>query len=486
MSKKKKKAPTPTNWDLDYDYITKTVPTLVSEYVESHIALSDSFQRVECWSLDDKQNYIVSILKKRPVGTIIFADVESGSGKFFKELRELGKFKLLSMDGNNRTICVSEFKAGKFEVDVSEIEGSGPTELSKYDDLDNKYKEIFDNAKVNFNIVLNATQQDCSDIFLDHNEGKPPSAQEKRNAVLGDMSAWMREHSINLMSNHDLPYIRENNAKRLNDKDQLALLCVWDDYNIAPNEPRLEDYWTKHTYDIAQAKEFEKLTEKYVQKYLNHFDFATKAATNWFQATLDFFIMQGIMHKYETYSVSVLNKAIDLLAEEWERLFSSTKEIPFANGKLKYCSLMDSQKYGNEYWIYRIDVLKELVQTVLSHSDINAYTPINNNYNKMAVKIELAERQGFECPLTGDSIKNSWMNGEKCEVDHQDERQNGGHGGGIIDTSNLWLLTKKGHINKDKLIRKNFSKLVLKYPQLAEIEQYKDLIPNEEYELELV
>jgi hypothetical protein len=165
------------------------------------VHVDPTFQRRVCWSLEQKQRYIVNILKQHEAGSFAFADIESGLErskeesdassieKYKKASNHLGRKSLISLDAQNRGQAIHEFYNDKFGITVTlKVYGSTFTmEDTKYSDLPVKMEARLDHSQMIVVVFNRFPYGHLSKIFLSINDGLPLVPQEKRNA----QNSWL-------------------------------------------------------------------------------------------------------------------------------------------------------------------------------------------------------------------------------------------------------------------------------------------------------
>jgi hypothetical protein len=101
---------------------------------DGKIYLDESFQSNARWDVQSSQAYMTSVFLGRAVTAIILADIKSivaslrlafgednDDYKFFKDLEEQG-FEFITVDGNNRSRCISAFAENNVPLSEQEYE----------------------------------------------------------------------------------------------------------------------------------------------------------------------------------------------------------------------------------------------------------------------------------------------------------------------------------------------------------------------------
>jgi hypothetical protein len=198
---------------------TETTPsqeafsTLAYLQKNKKIYLDDSFQSQERWSDKDKQEYMASLLEGRAITSIILADLaslvaalkiafteENEDYKFFKNLIDQN-YQYITIDGNNRDRCISDFVEKKFALINNEY-NTGTSYLpsfkadssnNRYDTLPANAKKFIDDIEINLLVVTQCDRRGLADLFIAVNKGMNLNAQERRNAIMCVFGAEVRK-----------------------------------------------------------------------------------------------------------------------------------------------------------------------------------------------------------------------------------------------------------------------------------------------------
>jgi hypothetical protein len=187
-----------------------TVKEFTDLKLDKKIKLSESFQRgtdlVSSWNNDNKKDYIHSTLAGTATNPIHLVDIKKAlkynegsdpeSYEIFKKYDEEG-YIYLSIDGNNRSIALKDFREDSFKMYQREY----PTdrllvEVKKdydtYSTMRSTLREVFDYARVNLIVYSNVTIKQCSELFRDVNRGKTLNHQQFRQSYLCPTADWGR------------------------------------------------------------------------------------------------------------------------------------------------------------------------------------------------------------------------------------------------------------------------------------------------------
>lgn len=162
-----------------------TISTICDK--ENIIDPEPDFQRPQVWNKRQKQLLIDSILRKYDIPKFYLQKVERRDGVEFEVI-----------DGQQRLRTIWEFKSDKFmlEKKMDEIDGIS-CGGQKYSDLHIDVSELFNSYHLDCMIVIDAIQNkdedEVKDMFLRLQNGTTLKAQEKRNAMTGQMRDFVKD-----------------------------------------------------------------------------------------------------------------------------------------------------------------------------------------------------------------------------------------------------------------------------------------------------
>lgn len=145
------------------------------------------YQRPPAWSRKQKQLLIDSILREYDIPKMYWRSVSRNDGT---------KYEVI--DGQQRLRTIWEYQAGEFALakDIDPVNGFACAG-KKYADLELDVSTIFDAYPVDVVIVDDAVQTDAEDevrdMFLRLQNGTTLKAQEKRNAMPGQMRDFIKD-----------------------------------------------------------------------------------------------------------------------------------------------------------------------------------------------------------------------------------------------------------------------------------------------------
>jgi len=145
------------------------------------------YQRPPAWTLKQKQLLIDTILRGYDIPKM-----------YWQRLPKAGRFEFAVIDGQQRLRTVWEYCAGDFALarNMDAVEGV-EIKGKKYADLDFNLRSKFDIYFIDVVIVEDAVQNEeddeVRDMFLRLQNGTTLKAQEKRNAMTGQMRDFVKE-----------------------------------------------------------------------------------------------------------------------------------------------------------------------------------------------------------------------------------------------------------------------------------------------------
>lgn len=394
-----------------------TMQLLKHHYSDNNIFLDLSFQRMACWPLSAKRSYITSIINGAHPGYLILASVNANAYKneYFKNLEEKG-YRYLSIDGNNRSTCISEFMDDKFTVK-----------------LNNKpvtYSQLGENEKAQFNalslgIVMyeSIDKKGCADIFLSHNESQALSAQEKRNALIGEISSYFRELEPKVRTK--IKTFDSENRRRSNDEFILDTLLTMDSPNTPTGKKYRDEYWKKNLIELNSNKGYLRETLNLLGEFLQIKNTGKQSSDG---LAKDFIILRGLMNQNNQ---TILDTKLFLkkVSEYRTKLFNSRElyEVVDKKGKeesYQYSSLVSLPTYPNPLK-KRAELLNNILIKLEEEGIVNTKTKRYVDTSNAILRKQLYDVQKGICPATNKKIDDP-LDGQLWEVDHIISIRNGG------------------------------------------------------------
>lgn len=155
--------------------------------LKDRIDPTPDYQRPPAWTLKQKQLLIDTILRGYDIPKM-----------YWQRLPKGGQFEFAVIDGQQRLRTVWEFCAGQFALsrNMEDVDGV-EIRSKKYADLDFNLRSKFDIYFIDVVIVEDAVQDEdedeIRDMFLRLQNGTTLKAQEKRNAMTGQMRDFVKE-----------------------------------------------------------------------------------------------------------------------------------------------------------------------------------------------------------------------------------------------------------------------------------------------------
>jgi hypothetical protein len=215
-------------------------------------AVHRALQRNFVWKDIDKEKYNTSLKNNWAVTCVSIADLESSLNRakmdnnlkdveFFSELIN-DDYKYVSIDGNNRTqYIISEY--GKYVNDFK----SAPDDI----------KKIL-NKNVNVCITYNATKYDLHQMILAANSGKPHNDAEKRNAIEGVISDYIREISDKFVSLSSKIKSIKSGIVRMLDDEMYSYFLYFHKHSVSSMRPKNLEYMYRTDTKVEEKNQFER------------------------------------------------------------------------------------------------------------------------------------------------------------------------------------------------------------------------------------
>jgi hypothetical protein len=170
-----------------------TVKKLLELNDSNSLNIDDEYQRAEVWSLDQKKRFIDSILRGFPIPMMILSKPNS----------EVEKYDII--DGQQRRVAIRDFYTrNDFNLyDVQNPKNKFPDYLrvlscewgnKNFHNLSKENKDSFLNHNLPVWIIEDTIEDDVlRDIFVRLQSGAPLNSQEKRDAMPGEFSGFVRK-----------------------------------------------------------------------------------------------------------------------------------------------------------------------------------------------------------------------------------------------------------------------------------------------------
>jgi len=173
--------------------LTKKEKKLLMEYFFIDIDLA--FQSRARWSMTQKENFINSCLIDMNISKFVLVDVErcrdashkgSDDWKYYDSWFVKKGVNYLNVDSNNRTTTFREFANDEVAIPLGDYFVNGTTysvtkDTNLYSTMNEDLKTIFLANKTSVHIVVDATRQQLSDLFMRMNSGESLNFEEQIN-----------------------------------------------------------------------------------------------------------------------------------------------------------------------------------------------------------------------------------------------------------------------------------------------------------------
>jgi len=140
------------------------------------------YQRGPVWGKKQQQLLIDTILRDLDIP------------KFYLRAVNKDKYEWEVVDGQQRLRAIWEFRKGKYKI-AKDAEPINDTEIADlhYEELPEDLKDRFDSYALDLVILEDATLDDVEEMFVRLQNGSTLKAAEKRNALPGNMKAFIRK-----------------------------------------------------------------------------------------------------------------------------------------------------------------------------------------------------------------------------------------------------------------------------------------------------
>ncbi len=166
------------------DISKKPLPLTTICGIRKQIDTNPDYQRPAVWSLSQKQLLINTVLQNYDIPKLYWRKIRSNPEKY-----EV-------VDGQQRLRAIWEFHSGGFAL-TNEIEDIDGFSISskKYEDLPIELRTRFDIYPLDIVIIQTDDEEEVREMFLRLQNGTTLKAQERRNAMSGNMRDFVKELS---------------------------------------------------------------------------------------------------------------------------------------------------------------------------------------------------------------------------------------------------------------------------------------------------
>lgn len=426
---------------------------------KENIYLDDAFQSYHRWVTENNQQYMRSLLNGKAPTPIYVADIEACRNsirlkydethedyKFFDDLLKKG-YKYITIDGNNRTRCVTDFIFGcltgtfpLYEQDY-EIGGSitrpivftARKEAKLYNDLDPKFANEIDNIKFTVTVITSGTRKDLAELFDAINKGITLNAQEKRNCLMYTFAYDVRECVAKNRSNLEQIFKGDKVFhRRVVDEFVVDVACLCARGLIGFGPANRDKAYGDNTPEVLHFKKAERVIKQIASftKFIKNGDklliSSKKTSTNLVDLAMLLVFMNDNDVDYsdkEKFFIEFCNAQEERLADPtilWRKRFPKghpQEGQPTGTDDRGYAGVQRSAAQVNFLTIRQ----NKLIASLRDFSDgLIVYKDPQRNFKlDTQERFDLWKSQNEVCLLTGKKIHaRDVMNGQIIEVDH--------------------------------------------------------------------
>ena len=358
-----------------------TVKEFTDLKLDKKIKLSESFQRgtdlVSSWNDDNKKDYIHSTLAGTATNPIHLVDIKKAlkynegadpeSYEIFKKYDEEG-YIYLSIDGNNRSIALKDFREDSFKMYQREY----PTdrllvEVKKdydtYSTMGSVLKEIFDYARVNLIVYSNVTIKQCSELFRDVNRGKTLNHQQFRQSYLCPTADWVRatrKKYFNSLNN----FIKDSDMREMDGDEFVVKMMSFAHFGECDKGKFDRMYFDSNTGHIEKLRLFTK-NESNFKSVLHNFFTDISVGTNKLSpnAVFDYFIL---LWNYKLDNIKVDNHKdfYKLWLDSYSTLQADTEPMTIEGEESLFTFNDTIKKPLKHFGQFRQDEIKKVIEHV--------------------------------------------------------------------------------------------------------------------------
>lgn len=407
---------------LNSEFISMTVKEFTDIKIDEQIKLEESFQRgtdqVSSWNDDNKKDYIHSTLVGTATNPIHVVDIKKAlqynegadpeSYEIFKKYDEEG-YIYLSIDGNNRSIALKDFRENKFKMYQREY----PTdrllvEVKKdydtYSTMGTILREIYDYARVNLIVYSNVTIKQCSELFRDVNRGKTLNHQQFRQSYLCPTADWVRatrKKYYKSLSN----FLKEGEMREMAGDEFIVKMMSFAHFGECDKGKFDRMYFDSNTGHIEKLRLFTK-NESNFKSVLHNFFTDISVGTNKLSsnAVFDYFIL---LWNYKLDNVKIDNhkEFYKLWLDSYSTLQTHTEPMKI-DGEESLFTFNDTiRKPLKHFGEFRQDAIKKVIEHVAIEKGylVQQGDPKDRFFTNIQ-KFELWKKQDGKSTITGKEI----------------------------------------------------------------------------------
>ena len=407
---------------LNSEFISMTVKEFTDIKIDEQIKLEESFQRgtdqVSSWNDDNKKDYIHSTLVGTATNPIHVVDIKKAlqynegadpeSYEIFKKYDEEG-YIYLSIDGNNRSIALKDFRENKFKMYQREY----PTdrllvEVKKdydtYSTMGTILKEIFDYARVNLIVYSNVTIKQCSELFRDVNRGKTLNHQQFRQSYLCPTADWVRatrKKYYKSLSN----FLKEGEMREMAGDEFIVKMMSFAHFGECDKGKFDRMYFDSNTGHIEKLRLFTK-NESNFKSVLHNFFTDISVGTNKLSsnAVFDYFILLW-NYKLDNIKIDNHKEFYKLWLDSYSTLQTDTEPMKI-DGEDSLFTFNDTiRKPLKHFGQFRQDAIKKVIEHVAIEKGylVQQGDPKDRFFTNIQ-KFELWKKQDGKSTITGKEI----------------------------------------------------------------------------------
>lgn len=161
---------------------TQPIPVATIYNWKKKIDPRPDYQRPEAWTTKQRQLLVDSILRGYDIPKMYWRKVQRDDGIEYEVI-----------DGQQRLLTIWSFKEGKFALakDADPVDEE-PIANKKCEELNMETHSVFDTYAIDVVIVENDDEDEIKEMFLRLQNGTTLKAQEKRNAMPGEMRDFVK------------------------------------------------------------------------------------------------------------------------------------------------------------------------------------------------------------------------------------------------------------------------------------------------------
>lgn len=407
---------------LNSEFISMTVKEFTDIKIDEQIKLEESFQRgtdqVSSWNDDNKKDYIHSTLVGTATNPIHVVDIKKAlqynegadpeSYEIFKKYDEEG-YIYLSIDGNNRSIALKDFRENKFKMYQREY----PTdrllvEVKKdydtYSTMGTILREIYDYARVNLIVYSNVTIKQCSELFRDVNRGKTLNHQQFRQSYLCPTADWVRatrKKYYKSLSN----FLKEGEMREMAGDEFIVKMMSFAHFGECDKGKFDRMYFDSNTGHIEKLRLFTK-NESNFKSVLHNFFTDISVGTNKLSsnAVFDYFILLW-NYKLDNIKIDNHKEFYKLWLDSYSTLQTDTEPMKI-DGEESLFTFNDTiRKPLKHFGEFRQDAIKKVIEHVAIEKGylVQQGDPKDRFFTNIQ-KFELWKKQDGKSTITGKEI----------------------------------------------------------------------------------